>query len=425
MSAAQAIRRADRQADITMLSSEPEGYYSRPGLAYFLAREIPERNLFPFSRGEVAAMGIRAVTGTATGIDLGARVVTLEGGAALPYDRLLLATGSSAVPIGVPGSDLDGVVKLDDLSDARDIVRRSRSAGSAVVVGGGITALEIVEGLRARGVKVHYLMRKDRYWANVLSDTESDLVEAGLEAGGVRTHKFAELARILGKNGRVTGIETNDGTTIPCGMVAVAVGVLPRKELAKAAGLECSRGIIVDEYLRSGDPDVYAAGDIAEAFDASAQHRTVEVLWNSAVSKGRVAGANMAGGPTLPYVAGDPLNVTRLAGYTVTIIGSVGGDKPDADVQGVVRGDSEAWQHSGPAVTVESRLKDAHVRLALANGAIAGAVVVGDQSLSLALQQLVVSKVDVSGIAEDLVGPDAPVDRLIDGVWRDWRSHNA
>lgn len=424
ISAAQAIRGLDADADITMLSAEAEGYYSRPGLAYYLAREIPESSLFPFSPKELSALGIQRVLGVAGGVDRFAHTVTLTDGRTLTYDRLLLATGSTAVAIGAPGADLDGVVKLDDLSDARGIADRSRTAGAAVVVGGGITALEIVEGLLSRGVRVHYLMRKDRYWANVLSAAESALIEKGLAKRGVETHTFAELGRIFGEGGRVAGVETSDGTRIACGMVAVAIGVVPRKELAEGAGLECGRGVLVDEFLRSSDSDIYAAGDIAEALETGTQRRTVEVLWNSAVEKGRVAGANMAGEPVRPYIAGDPLNVTRLAGYTVTIIGSVGGGGTDSDVQGIVRGDSEAWRHSGGSTMVESQAEGTHLRLALAGGTIVGAVVMGDQRLSVPLQQLIKAKADVSSAGAELIAPNAPLDRLVDRLWQTWRTQH-
>ena len=268
--------------------------------------------------------------------------MTLESGQELPYDRLLIATGSRAIPVDVPGARLDGVTKLDDLDDVRGLIKRSRTAKAAVVIGGGITAIEIVEGLRAHKVHVHYFMRKDHYWSDVLSDSESHIVEQGLRTQGVEIHFFAKLARILGQDGRVVGVETEDGQRIACDLVAKAFGVLPQVELAKAAGLDCGRGILVDQYLRSSGDDIFAAGDLAEVRDASSERRTVEVLWSSAVAKGRIAGLNMAGGSLHAYEAAAPLNVTRLAGLKFTIMGTVGRGK-DSDLEGIARGGSETW----------------------------------------------------------------------------------
>ena len=422
MAAAETIRSQDAGADIVVLAAESHGYYSRPGLAYYLAQEVPEHGLFPFTPRDIARLDIRMVHDRAVRVDPGAHRVSLGSGRELPYDRLLIATGSTAIPLTVPGAQLDGVLKLDDMDDARNLIRRSHGTKNAVVVGGGITALEIVEGLRAHHVHVHYFMRRDRYWSNVLSESESHIVEEGLQARGVEIHYFTELARVVGERNRVVGVETADGTRIPCGMVAVAIGVVPQIELARAAGLECERGVLVDEHLRSSDPDIFAAGDIAEVRDPLTGRRTLDVLWNSAVSKGRVAGMNMATEPVRIYDKGAPLNVTRLAGFKITIIGTVGTGK-DSDLEGLARGDSETWRRLGDAATVECQSGDTHIRLALGDGTIAGAVVMGDQALSFPLQDLIIAGANVSGIMADLQAPDAPLAQIVHDFWQDWKGH--
>jgi NAD(P)H-nitrite reductase large subunit len=424
VAAAEAIRNLDREAEIVVVGAERYGYYSRPGLAYYLAKEVPEKGLYPFASGDFARLGIRLLNERALHVDPAAHGVRLESGTELSYDRLLIATGSWAIPVQVPGAGLGGVTKLDDMHDARDLIRRSRRAKAAVVVGGGITALEIVEGLSARRVDVHYLMRKDRYWGNVLSESESRIIEDGLRSRGVRIHYFTELAEILGRDGRVVGVATNDGTLIPCDLVAVAIGVLPQKTLAESAGLACGRGVLVDGYLRSSDHDIYAAGDVAEVHDAVTGRDTVEVLWNSAVEKGRVAGHNMAGEPTRTYDPGPPLNVTRLAGFKITIVGTVGSGKDD-DLHGIARGDSETWRRLGEATIVESQIGDAHVRLALGERDIAGAIVMGDQSLSVPLQALIGARADVSRIVADLREPGAPIADIVERRWREWKADGA
>jgi NAD(P)H-nitrite reductase large subunit len=421
MAAAETIRGQDAGAEIVALSADPHGYYSRPGLAYYLANEMPERGLFPFTSGDIARLDVRMVKGRAVRVDTAAHSVTLEDGAVLPYDRLLIATGAAAIPIRVPGAELDGVVKLDDMADARDLIRRSRKAKTAVVVGGGITALEIVEGLRAHRGHVHYLMRRDRYWSNVLSEAESQIVEEGLRSRGVEIHYFTKVESILGRRGRVVAVQTDDGLQIPCELVAVAIGVLPQKSVAEQAGLDCGRGVLVDQYLRSSAEDVFAAGDVAEVCEDLTDRRTIEVLWSSAVAKGRIAGLNMATEPVHAYDPAAPLNVTRLAGFKITIIGTVGnGD--DSDLEGIARGDSETWRELGQAVNVESQQGDCHVRLELGDSTILGAVVMGDQALSFPLQELIEAGADVSPIRASLQAPGAPVVRIVDDFWREWKA---
>ena len=347
--------------------------------------------------------------------------MTLESGRQLVYDRLLLATGSKAIGTRVPGAELDGVVTLDGMDDARGIVRRCGKGKVAVVVGGGITALEIVEGLRARGVHVHYFMRKERYWSNVLSESESRIVELALQREGVEIHTFTDLAAIRGRGGKVAAVETSGDDVIPCDIVAAAVGVRPRIELARAAGLPCDRGILVDEYLRAGDPDIYAAGDIAETADARTGHRQLEVLWNAALLKGRVAGLNMATEPAHTYFQNASINVTRLAGLHTTIIGTVG-NGTDADLEGLSRGDSQIWSELSDKAVVEAGRGDAHIRLALDEHTIAGAVVIGDQTVSYPLQEFIDERVDVTAIRPALEARAAPVVEIIDRLFADWRA---
>ncbi len=424
IAAAEAIRSVDHEAEIVVVIADPHGYYSRPGLAYHLAGELPRERLFPLTPAQLAGLRVEVIPERAVAVDVDRHLVTLAGGRGLAYDRLLLATGSQAVPAKVAGAELDGVVKLDDLADAGDIIRRCRTANAAVVVGGGITALELVEGLAARGVRVDYLMRQDRYWRNVLSEAESRLVEDGLTHEGVRLRHHTELAAIVGRNGRVVGVETGDGATIPCELVAVAIGVRPRIELAKAAGLECGRGVLVDEYLRAGADDVFAAGDIAETRDPATGRGTLDVLWNSAVAKGRVAGLNMASGPAHAYEKRASLNITRLAGHKTTIIGTVGNGE-DADLQALARGDSQSWSELGPAALVAARSRDARIRLELGERALLGAVVMGDQAVSFPLQELVEAGADVSAIAERLREREAPVAEIVTAFWQDWTARRA
>lgn len=421
ISAAETIRSQDAQAEIVVLGAEARGYYSRPGLAYYLANEVPDKALFPFTAEDFASLGIQLLHERAIRINRAEHSVTVESGRTLPYDRLLIATGSRAIPAEMPGAELAGVTKLDDMDDARELIQLGHRAKAAVVVGGGITALEIVEGLAAHNVHVHYFVRKDRYWSNVLSVAESHLVEQALRDSGVEIHYFTELAQILGENGRVVGVETASQEVIPCELVGVAIGVAPVIDLAKDARLKCDRGVLVDEYLRSNDPHIFAAGDVAEVSEPVTGRRSVEMLWNTAAQKGRIAGMNMTADRAMTYRPSAPLNITRLAGLKTTIMGTVGSGH-DSDVKGVSRGDSETWRQLGDAAVMEAQLGDAHVRLALRESRIVGAVVMGDQTLSFALQELIAESIDIGEIVSALQVPGAPVADLLDGFWRDWRA---
>lgn len=411
IAAAETIRAVDAGGEITLLSDDPHGYYSRPGLAYYLTGEIPRDHLFPWREQEFQQLGLRRVQGHAASLDPAGHRLLLADGAALHYDRLLLATGATAVRPSLPGIDLPQVVKLDSLSDAERILALARTAHAAVVVGGGITALEIVEGLHAHCRRVHYLLRGERYWSNVLDEAEGRIVMQRLAAEGVRIHTRSEIAAIEAQRGRVTAVLTSAGQRIPCDLVAIAIGVAPRAELARAAGLAVDRGVLVDETLRTSDTDIFAAGDVAQVFDPRAGKALLDTLWNTARSHGSAAGQNMAGA-SARYVKPVPLNVTRLAGVTTTIIGSVGSGR-DADLVGIARGDSELWRQLGRALVAEDEHEVNRLRLLVGPSTLIGAVLMGDQRLSRPLQRLIGEQIDITPIRAQLLAPHAPLAALL------------
>jgi NAD(P)H-nitrite reductase large subunit len=421
--AAETIRSQDASGDIQLVSDDRHGYYSRPGLAYYLTGEISEKILFPFGEEDFRHLKVQHRRALVTHLDPEAHRVGLDSGEILPYDRLLLATGSQAVMPSIPGIELEGVVKLDNLEDARRILRHCRRASSAVVVGGGITALELVEGLRARRVDTHYFLRRDRYWGNVLDETESRIVENRLQHEGIQLHTHTELAEILGTRGRVTGVHTQDGHRIKCSLVAVAIGVRPRLDLVDSSDLEIERGILVDEYLRTSATDVFAAGDVAQVHDPFSGKAILDTLWGAALAQGQTAGLNMAG-RLAAYQKAVPFNVTRLAGLTTTIIGTIGRGR-DADLLGIARGDSETWRQLPDAIAAQSDFDVNRLRVMVGERTLLGAIVMGDQTLSQPLHHLITHQVDITPMRDSLLQPTPNLADLIADFWSEWRNPHA
>jgi NAD(P)H-nitrite reductase large subunit len=420
VAAAEAIRGQDSSGKITLLSEEAPGYYSRPGLAFYLTGELPESQLFPFTSQDFLRLGVQPLHAQAVRIHPQAHRIELHNGKLLAYDRLLIATGSAASPMKAPGSQAQGVVKLDSLEDARQILRLARKQREAVVVGGGITALEIVEGLVAQGVKVHYFLRGDRYWSNVLDETESRIVEHRLKEDKVQLHYQTELEEILTKDGHVIGVRTRDGRQIRCGIVAVAIGVQPRKELGVASGLQAERGLVVDQYLCTSASDIFAAGDVAQMVDGMTGKAILSTLWALARDQGTVAGLNMVGSTT-KYSPPVPFNVTRLACLTTTIIGKVGSGE-DLDLQGIARGDSETWRQLPDAIAAQAVFDVNRLRLLIVENRLIGAIVMGNQTLSQPLQHLIRNKANISSIRDRILKPGAQVADILAGFWTEYRT---
>ncbi len=420
VAAIEAIRKNGMSGEIVMVGDDPHGFYSRPGLAYFLTGELHDKALFPRTREDYVRLHFKFHKSQVTKLLPSEKAIELDGKSHLSYDKLLISVGAQAIPLTVPGANLEGVVKLDHLEDARKILKFARRGKTAVVVGGGITALELAEGLLSRGVKVHYLLRGDRYWSNVLDDFESRIIERRLQEEGVTLHFHTELAEITGRS-RVNGIRLKDGRAMRCDMVAYAIGIKPRIELARNAGISVDRGILTNEYLQTNHEDIFAAGDVAQVFDPVTGRSVIDSLWHLARDQGHTAGLNMTG-ERKTYIRNTPFNVTRLAGLTTTIIGSVGHGHDD-DIVGIARGDSETWRQLPDAIVAQSGFDVNRVRLMVGEKTLIGAVVMGDQTISAPLQRIVRDRMDITSMRDKLLARDAKIADVIVDFWSKYKTN--
>ena len=208
-----------------------------------------------------------------------------------------------------------------------------------------------------------------------------------------------------------------------CDLLAYAIGIRPRTDLARAAGLALDRGILVNEYLQTSDPDIYAAGDVAQVYDPRSGRSVLDSLWGPAREQGCAAGLNMAG-QEKAYVKPVAFNVTRLAGLTTTIIGAVGHGR-DEDLVGIARGDSETWRALPDAIVAQTGFEVNRLRLLVGEKTLLGAVVMGDQTFSRPLQTMITAGADVTPIRSQLLAPGAPIGDLIARYWTSWREQHA
>lgn len=415
ISAAQTLRSQEPNAEITLISADPHGFYSRPGLAYYLTGEIPEKQLFPNLLKGKHKLDVQNVIGRVTRLDPQSHGLEINAGMTLLYDRLLLATGAKSVPLDVPGADLQGVVKLDDLEDTRKILSLIRHTKTAVVVGGGVLGIELVEGLAAQNIKVHYLLRGDWYWSNVLAEAESRIIERNLINDRVTLHHRTEIVEILGRKGKVIGVRTSTGDVIRCGMVGVGIGVKACKELAHAGGLKTDRGILVNEYLQTSDPDIFAAGDVAQIFDPLSGRSSIDNLWFPGRRQGRSAALNMAGQSQI-YQRAVAVNVLLLAGVMTTIIGAIGSGRDEGPVY-TTRGSSETWLQLPNTIATESGTDMSQLRLMVGERTILGALVMGDQKIARPMRELINNQVDITPIRDQLLHSSTELGQSVMDFW--------
>jgi 3-phenylpropionate/trans-cinnamate dioxygenase ferredoxin reductase subunit len=284
---------------ITLLGAEPHRPYERPPLSKtYLQGSADRESLFVHPEGWYAEHDVDLRLGTVvTALDLDAHTVTTAGSERFPYGQLLLATGSVPRRLAVPGADLDGVRYLRRVEDS-DLIRADLAAASrVVVVGGGWIGLETAAVARSAGLDVTVLEVAELPLVRVLGPEGATLFADLHREHGVDLRCGVQVVRFAGSDGAVTGVELGDGVVVPADLVLVGVGITPDVRLAVGAGLDVDDGIVVDEQLRTSHPDVYAAGDVANAWHPELGERLRVEHWANARRQGAVAARSMLGQP--------------------------------------------------------------------------------------------------------------------------------
>jgi len=386
--AVEGIRTLDPSGEVTVISEEAMAPYSRPSISEYLDGRVDESSLrfglsdFWAENNAKTILGRRVNT-----LTLQDRKLQLDDGQSIGFDKLLLASGAKPIIPRMGGTDKDGFCTFSSIADVSKIKQKLPAASKSVVIGGGLIGIAAAEALANLGIDVTVVELRGWLLNLVLDREAAKIVESTMHRRGVNIVTGQSVQEIIGREddgSKVGCVLLSSGEHVACDLVVAAIGVTPRTELAVQAGLKVNRGIVVNRFMETSAPDVYACGDVAEAYDYSKDANQVLALWPLARLGGKVAGMNMAGG-RVEYPGGVAMSALRYFDIPIISVGTVLVD------------DSNGYE------VLLSSTGDVYKKVVLRSGEIVGFTLVGSIGSAGLLNNLMRSKTDVSKFKDKLL----------------------
>lgn len=398
VAAIEGIRKRDREGEIYVISPELRTAYCRPLITYVLAGEVP-RERVPYRREDYyQARGVKVIYNKAMeGLDAEKGWIGLTGGEKLEYDSLLIAIGANPVMPPLEGMKGSGVYPFTSIDHLEAIEAQVGEWSRAVVIGAGMIGMKTADALSQRGVKVTVVELLEKVLPIVLDRTSSAWAEVALKQHGVEYILGDSVVAIeRGTQGEVKGVSLKGGTFIPADGVIVAVGVKPNVNPVLDSGIEINKGILVDDTMETNLENVYAAGDVVEAYDLILGTKRPIQVWPLAYRQGFIAGSNMAGGKKR-YVGGFPINAVGFLDFKVA----------SAGLSTVEPGVEESFE----IFIFEDSKRNVYRKVVVANNRLIGFILLNDISRAGIYSGLIWSRMDVSSfkdmLVEEMSLPDA------------------
>jgi len=276
---------------IMVISEETKYFFSRTALMYVYMGHLKFEHTQPYEPSFWRKNRIDLIHDTVININIDSKAVKLNSGLYIAYDKLIIASGSKPNKLGWPGQNLGGVMGMYHKQELEMLEKYTPKCKRAVVVGGGLIGIELVEMLRSRNIEVTFLVRESSFWNNVLPPGESEMINRHIREHHIDLRLDTNLVEIFGdENGDVKSLITDKGEEIDCQIVGLTTGVSPNIDFLKDSKIETNKGVLVNRLLETNIPDVYAVGDCAEQRENIGLRKTVEAVWYT----GRIMGETLA-----------------------------------------------------------------------------------------------------------------------------------
>ena len=294
--AAETLRKIDPQCKVTLIGDEPNPPYSRMALPYYLIERIKEEGTY-LRKGKkhYEKAGINLLNDRVNAVDSKAKSLRLDKDGNISFDKLLIATGSHPIRPPIPGMDLPAVHSCWTLEDGRAIAKLAKPGSSVVLMGAGFIGCIILEALAARGVKLTVVEMEDRMVPRMMNQIAGNLIKQWCIDKGVNVHTSTKVEAIDQGKGKSLIVKLGNGDVINADLVISATGVKSNIQFLEGSGIKTEFGVLVDNHLRTSNPDIYAAGDVCQGMDFSTGEYSVQAIQPTAADHGRIAAMNMAG----------------------------------------------------------------------------------------------------------------------------------
>jgi NADPH-dependent 2,4-dienoyl-CoA reductase/sulfur reductase-like enzyme len=315
--------------EVLMISDETLRPFSRTALMYVYMGHLKQENTELYEDWFWEKNRIQRLQGRVERVSTAEKMLYLTNGQTVSYDKLVVATGSKSNKFGWPGQDLAGVQGLYHLQDLAGMERYSPGLKRAVIVGGGLIGIEMAEMFHTRHIPVTFLVRENSFWNPVLPAEESAMINRHIVEHGIDLRLNTELDSIIDDGtGKACAVTTKQGERIDCGFVGLTVGVSPNIDFLKTSDIELNRGVLVDQYLATSDPDVYAIGDCAQMRQPHAGRRPIEAIWYTGRMMGQTVAHTLCGQAT-PYVPRLWFNSAKFLDIEYQVYGDIPAQIPD------------------------------------------------------------------------------------------------
>lgn len=390
LGAVEGIRKNDKTGKIIVLTREKHPSYSRPFIVNYAGKKTPFDKIVFNNPKYLENLKAEVLYEQEVKKILDKKnEVELSSGEKINYEKLLIASGGKPIFPPIKGDNLKQVITFMTLDDAEKMREYATQTNRVVVLGGGLIGLKATEALVDIGVPVVMIELADYILSRVIDEKASMMMVEQLEKRGVTVKTKNTIEEILGKHGHVTGVRLKDGTEIECGLVVIAIGVLPNVDFVDKKEIQVNRGLVVNDYLQTSIANIYAAGDVAEALDMVTGEKAVIAIWPIAKKQGYYAGLNMSGAKKR-YQGGLVENVLEFNDMPVISYGIVNVNSSDKKYE----------------VLIDDSKKGEYIKLVIKGKTLVGAVLVNNLRNPGVYRDLIINKMDISEVKDDLLKED-------------------